>query len=213
LKTPLRKYYSALLERFGPQRWWPAETPFEVMVGAILAQNTAWKNVERAIASLKAYDLLDPRRLDATDAGTLALAIRPAGTFNVKARRLKAYVEWFLRRFDGVPARMGRVPLARLREELLEIKGIGPETADSILLYAVGLPSFVVDAYTYRVLRRHELIPEGAGYDEMKDLFESALRPDVPTYNEFHALLVAVGKEYCRAKARCDACPLRPFLP
>ena len=211
--TPLRKYHAALLRHFGPQGWWPGETPFEVMVGAILAQNTAWTNVEKAIANLKTYGLLDPRRLDEIDAGTLALAIRPAGYFNVKARRLKSYVDWFVRRFDGDPGRMKQVPLPRLREELLEVKGIGPETADSILLYALDLPSFVVDAYTYRVLTRHGLVPEETTYDEMKELLEKALPAKVPLYNEFHALAVAVGKKFCRAKPRCEECPLRRFLP
>ncbi len=211
--SPLRKYYAALLRRFGPQEWWPGETPFEVMVGAILTQNTAWTNVEKAIANLRTYGLLDPRRLDEVDAGTLALAIKPAGYFNVKARRLKSYVEWFVRRFDGDAERMKRVPPARLREELLEVKGVGPETADSILLYALDFPSFVVDAYTYRVLTRHGLAPEETTYDEMKELFESSLPAKAPLYNEFHALLVAVGKDFCRAKPRCDECPLRRYLP
>ncbi len=213
MKTPLRKYYAALLRRFGPQKWWPGETPFEVMVGAILAQNTAWTNVEKAVASLKAHGLLDPARLAEADEGTLALAIRPAGCFNVKARRLKGYVEWFLRRFGGDPERMGKVPLPRLREELLEVKGIGPETADSILLYGLGRPSFVVDAYTWRVLTRHGLAPEETTYDEMKELFERSLPPEAPLFNEFHALLVAVGKEFCRSRPRCEACPLRRYLP
>lgn len=213
MKTPLRKYHDALLRHYGPQRWWPGETPFEVMVGAILTQNTAWTNVEKAIANLKTYGLLDPHRLNETDAGTLALAIKPAGYFNVKARRLKSYVEWFVRRFDGDPERMKRVPLATLREELLEVKGVGPETADSILLYALGLPSFVVDAYTYRVLSRHGLVSEETSYDEMKELFERDLPPKAALYNEFHALIVAVGKDSCRKTARCDECPLRRYLP
>ncbi len=211
--VPLRKYFDALLRRYGPQRGWPAETPFEVMVGAILAQNAAWTSVEKAIHNLKAYGLLDPMRLREIDADTLALAIVPAGTFNVKAGRLKAFVEWFVTRHRGDVEALRALPPARLREELLAIKGVGPETADSILLYALGVPSFVVDAYTHRVLSRHALVPEEADYDEMKGLFEQGLPADAKLFNEFHALLVAVGKEYCRPRARCEECPLKRYLP
>lgn len=212
-RPPLRSYYDALLAHFGPQRWWPGETPFEVMVGAILTQNTAWTNVEKAVATLKANGLLDPRAIDRLDAETLALAIRPAGYFRVKAKRLKAFVRWFVERFDGDAERMGRRPLARLREELLAVHGIGPETADSILLYALGAPTFVVDAYTHRVAARHELAPEETTYDELKELFESQLPRDATLYNEFHAQIVAVGKAFCRPKPRCESCPLRAHLP
>jgi endonuclease-3 related protein len=209
----LTRYYRALLKHFGPQHWWPAETPFEVIVGAILTQNTAWANVERAIANLKEHGLLDPRRLAEVDLDTLALAIRPAGYFNVKARRLKCFVEWFMARTGGDLERLRGTPAASLREELLGVCGIGPETADSILLYALGRPTFVVDTYTHRVLARHGWVPEETTYDEMKDLFERGLPPDPKLYNEFHALVVAVGKEFCRAKARCEECPLRKYLP
>lgn len=209
----LRKYYDALLRRYGRQRWWPAETPFEVMVGAILAQNTAWTNVEKAILNLKASGLLDPRRLQEVDPDTLALAVRPSGYFNQKARRLKGYAAWFLERFGGDVARMRAAPPVPLREELLAIKGIGRETADSILLYALGHASFVVDTYTYRVLSRHALVPEETSYEEMQALLEGGLPRDAKLYNEFHALIVAVGKEFCRAKARCEKCPLRRYLP
>ncbi len=183
------------------------------MVGAILTQNTAWRNVEKAIEALKANGLLDARRIDALDAGTLALAIRPAGYYNVKAKRLKSFVRWLLERWDGDIERMRRAKPERVREELLEVKGIGPETADSILLYALGMPTFVVDQYTYRVATRHALAPEGAGYDELKELFESGLPRDAKLFNEFHALVVAVGKDFCRATAHCEKCPLRKFLP
>jgi endonuclease-3 related protein len=209
----LRKYYEALRRRYGPQRWWPAETPFEIMVGAILTQNTAWTNVEKAILNLKASGLLDARRLHEIDAGTLALAVRPSGYYNQKARRLKGFVAWFLDRFDGDVGRMKAEPPARLREELLAIKGIGRETADSILLYALGHPYFVVDAYTHRVLWRHALVPQETSYEEMQATLEGSLPRDARLYNEFHALFVAVGKEFCRTNALCEKCPLKRFLP
>ncbi len=212
-RADLRTYYRALRKRFGHQKWWPGETPFEVMIGAILTQNTAWANVEKAIATLKAHDLLDARRIDTLDADTLALAIRPAGYFNVKAKRLKSFVRWFLERFDGSVARMQAVNSSQLREELLGVNGIGPETADSILLYALDVPSFVVDQYTYRLATRHQLAAEDASYDELKDLFESGLPRDRALYNDFHAQIVAVGKSYCRPTAKCEECPLKRYLP
>ena len=209
----LRDYFDALLAHYGPRKWWPAETPFEVMVGAILGQNTAWKNVEKAIHNLKTYELLDPRKMHELDQDTLALAVKPAGTYNLKAARLKGFVAWYLERFEGDPEKMRRVPAHRLREELLEVKGIGPETADAILLYALEMPSFVVDAYAHRVLTRHELAMDEATYDDLKEYFERNLPRDPKLYNDFHALIVAVGKEYCRPKARCDSCPLKKYLP
>jgi len=210
---PLKDYYRALLDRFGPQGWWPGETRFEVMVGAILTQNTAWKNVEKAIGTLRTYGLLDPHKIHETDQDTLALAIKPAGYFNVKAKRLKAFADWLVTKHHADAEKLTQIPLDRLREELLEIKGIGPETADSILLYALDFPTFVVDAYTYRVLTRHNLIGEEATYEDMKDLFERNLGRDRELFGEFHALIVAVGKKFCRATARCEECPLRRFLP
>ena len=211
--APLRKYFDALLAHYGPQKWWPAESPFEVMVGAILTQNTAWKNVEKAIRNLKTYDLLDARKIHELDQDTLALAIKPAGTYNVKAARLKKFIAWFLSRFDGDLEKMKSAPPARLREELLEVKGIGPETADAILLYALETPSFVVDTYAHRVLTRHELAMDEATYEDLKEYFEKNLPRDAKLYNDFHALIVSVGKEFCRPKARCDQCPLRSYLP
>jgi endonuclease-3 related protein len=209
----LRDYVDALLAHYGPPKWWPAETPFEVMVGAILTQNTAWKNVEKAIRNLKTYDLLDARKIHELDQDTLALAIKPAGTYNLKAARLKGFVAWYLERFDGDPEKMKRLPPGRLREELLEVKGIGPETADAILLYALEIPSFVVDTYAHRVLTRHELALDEATYDDLKEYFERSLPRDATLYSDFHALIVSVGKEFCRPKARCEGCPLKCFLP
>jgi endonuclease-3 related protein len=202
----LREYFDVLHRRYGPQRWWPAGSPFEVMVGAILTQNTAWTNVEKAIAHLKREKLLDPRRIRDVDVRRLARAIRSSGYFNVKARRLKSFVAWYLDRFDP------SMSLDALRADLLEVNGIGPETADSILLYAMGRPSFVVDAYTKRILTRHGLAPEDVEYDRMKRLFESQLPGDVGLYNEFHALIVKVGKEHCAPSPRCAGCPLEPLL-
>jgi endonuclease-3 related protein len=209
---PLLAYYKDLRRRYGPQHWWPADSPFEVMVGSILTQNTGWPNVEKAIATLKTFGLLDPARILETDEETLGLAIRPAGTFRVKARRLRAFVQWFVDRGADV-AKIRSLGLPRLREELLAISGIGPETADSILLYAFDLPTFVVDRYTWRVLTRHGLVLEDTSYDEMKELFEGSLEADRKLFNEYHALIVKVGKEHCRAKARCEGCPLEKRLP
>jgi len=211
--APLQKYFDALLAHYGAPKWWPGDSPFEIMVGAILTQNTAWKNVEKAIHNLKTYDLLDARKIHELDQDTLALAIKPAGTYNLKAARLKGFVAWFLERFDGDVERMKKATPDRLREELLEVKGIGPETADAILLYALGMPVFVVDTYTYRVLTRHELALDEATYEDMKEYFERNLPRDATLYNDFHALIVSVGKDFCRPKARCEECPLKPFLP
>jgi endonuclease-3 related protein len=211
--APLRKYFDVLLAHYGPPKWWPADSPFEVMVGAILTQNTSWKNVEKAIRNLKVYGLLDARKIQELDQDTLAMAIKPAGTYNLKAARLKGFVAWFLERFGGDVERMKEATPDRLREELLEVKGIGPETADAILLYALGMPVFVVDAYTHRLLTRHELAMDEATYEDLKEYFERNLPRDAKLYSDFHALVVAVGKDFCRAKARCEECPLRSFLP
>jgi len=208
----LRRIHDRLLNAFGPQHWWPGETPFEVMVGAVLTQNTNWGNVERAISNLKSAGMLQPQRLAACPLPMLAAMIRPSGYFNVKARRLRAFLEWLISRTrDGNPERLRGVPTKRLRPELLSVNGIGPETADSILLYALGRRTFVVDAYTRRVLSRHGLIAPEAGYEEIRALFESNLPRSTKMYNEYHALLVRVGKEFCRPTPRCETCPLRGF--
>ncbi|NLX12555.1 MAG: endonuclease III domain-containing protein [Phycisphaerales bacterium] len=207
----LKLFYEAMLKACGPQHWWPAQTPTEVIVGAILTQNTAWRNVERAIENLRQAGALDWARLRDLPAEELAALIRPAGTFNVKTRRLKAFVEWFWRRYDADLERMFAVPVRSLREELLRVPGIGRETADAILLYAGNLPSFVVDAYTARILYRHGLIDDSADYEEIKELFEYNLPENVPLFNEYHALLVQVGKHHCRPRARCAGCPLEAF--
>jgi len=195
--------------RFGPQHWWPARTRFEVVVGAILTQNTAWSNVERALAALRGRRLLTAARLSELPPGRLAGLIRSSGTFRVKARRLRAFLAYLNGRYQGSLDRMSRAPLEALRRELLAVPGIGPETADSILLYALGRPAFVVDAYTRRVLSRHRLLPHDAGYQEVRAFFERHLPSDPRLFNEYHALLVAIGKQYCRSRPHCAECPLR----
>ncbi len=207
----LHEFYDAMFSAYGPQHWWPAKTPTEVIIGAILTQNTAWRNVERAIDNLRAAGALDWGRLRELPFDELAELIRPAGTYRVKARRLKGFVEWLWERFDADLERMFAMPVSSLREELLSVPGIGRETADAILLYAGGLATFVVDAYTARILYRHRLIDASADYDEIKDLFESNLPSDAAMFNEYHALLVQVGKQHCRPRARCEGCPLEPF--
>lgn len=215
----LRRAYELMRRRFGHQGWWPGETPFEVCVGAILTQNTNWTNVERAIANLKAAGVLEPRRLLALPPGRLAALIRPAGYFNVKARRLRAFLEVLVRDFEGNLARLLGGPLETARARLLGIHGIGPETADSMLLYAGGQLVFVVDAYTRRIFARHGWCAPGADYDTVQRLCAAALnhRPvagRLDYWQDYHAQLVAVGKEFCRPRQpRCAECPLRPLLP
>ncbi|KPJ61148.1 MAG: endonuclease [Planctomycetes bacterium DG_23] len=209
----LKNYYEVLSKRYGPQKWWPADTPFEVMLGAILTQNTSWANVTRALDNLKEAGLLSPQKLYEIDSEQLAQLIKPAGYFNIKAKRLKNLLDWLFQNYQGSVQQMLADDLVRLRPSLLTVSGIGPETCDSILLYAAGKPTFVVDTYTYRVLVRHNLIWEDATYDDIKALFEDNLPEDVALYNEYHALLVRVGKEYCRPEPRHKGCPLEPFLP
>lgn len=206
--------FHAMLDVLGPSRWWPAQTPFEMAVGAILTQNTKWGNVERAIGNLKAADVLSPRRLFSLPDASLAELIRPVGYFRLKAARLKNLLAFIVRELDGDLVNLANQDMDEARRRLLAIKGVGPETADSILLYGLGFPSFVVDAYTARICSRHALVPEDAGYEELRELFMDALPEDVPLYNELHALLVRVGNSWCRPRApRCEACPLARFLP
>ncbi len=207
----LMDFYEALLGHYGPQGWWPGQTREEVIIGAILTQNTAWRNVERAIDNLRRAGCLDLARVHDMEPARLAELIRPAGTFNVKAKRLKACVDWLFERFGGDLDAMFACSLDELREALLGVRGVGRETADAILLYAGQMPSFVVDAYTHRVLLRHGLIDHEADYDEVKALFEDCLPPEVDLFNEYHALLVAVGKNHCRPRPRCEGCPLERF--
>jgi endonuclease-3 related protein len=208
ISETLSEIYRLLYDAFGPQHWWPGETPFEIMTGAILAQNTNWTNVEKAIANLKSAGYLTPDALHRIDHTQLAELIRPAGYYNIKAKRLKNFVNWLFDNYSGELANLQTIYTGQLREELLAIKGVGRETADSILLYALGRPVFVVDAYTARITLRHELIEPGADYEQLRELFQSNLPEGVPFFNEYHALLVRAGKEFCKTKASCSGCPL-----
>ncbi len=208
----LMEMYRSLLATFGPRRWWPAEGHFEMMVGAVLTQNTSWHNVVKALDNLKRAGCLRPRKIFEIDPERLAELIRPAGYYNLKARRLKNFVAYIVRHHRGSPMRMLATPAERLRSELLKINGVGRETADCILLYAARHPIFVVDAYTGRVMARHGLISADASYDEIQSFFHRHLPPDEKLYNEYHALLVEVGKRFCRRRARCRGCPLEHLL-
>jgi endonuclease-3 related protein len=194
VKARLLRLYRDLLRRFGEQHWWPGRSPFEIAVGAILTQHTAWTNAARAVAALRARRALTPARLAALSDEELAQLIRPAGTYRLKARRLRTFTGWLLARFDGRFDGLRRAPLAPLRRELLGLSGLGPETVDAILLYAAHRPTFVADTYARRVLGRHGLLPAGAGYEEARVFIESHLPSDPALFNELHALLVAAGK-------------------
>jgi endonuclease-3 related protein len=207
----LLRMFHLLFERFGPQDWWPAETELEVMVGAILTQNTNWKNVEKAINNLKRKGLLSLDALASLKIDELAEEIRPAGYFNVKAARLKNLIVFVQETYHGELSRCFNEETDVLREGFLSVKGVGPETADSMLLYAAGKPVFVVDTYTFRVMHRHGLVFEGAGYEVLQDIFMANLPQDVGLFNEFHALIVQVGKHFCGKKPRCEECPLQSW--
>ena len=210
----LHDLYDRLFDALGPQKWWPAQSPFEVIVGAVLVQNTNWQNVRRAIENLRRADLLEPNALYSVAAEELEQLIRPAGYYRVKARRLRNLLQLLVEHYDGSLEAMFATALPGLREELLAVNGVGPETADSILLYAGNLPVFVVDAYTHRVLSRHGCIEFDADYHAIQDYFQGELPEDVALFNEFHALLVNVGKHFCRkSKPNCAECPLGELLP
>jgi endonuclease-3 related protein len=231
IERNLRRAYELMRARSGHQQWWPGETPFEVCVGAILTQNTAWTNVERAITNLKTARLLEPEKLFALPEARLAELIRPAGYFNVKARRLRSFLRVLVEQFGGDLEKLFVGETSAVRERLLAIHGIGPETADSMLLYAGGHHSFVVDAYTKRIFSRHNWTgksrkqkAEGeknteASYNQLKLLCESSLNQKTGAarldyWQDYHAQLVMVGKHFCRPRApRCDECPLKPLLP
>lgn len=210
-KEDLARIYDKLYKFYGPQGWWPGDTRLEVIVGAILTQNTAWINVEKAIRRLKESEALSsPEKIRKMTKRDLARLIRPSGYYNVKALRLKKFMSFLARTYKDNLNRMSRQETARLRGELLGVNGVGKETCDSILLYAFRKPVFVVDAYTKRVFSRHGFIPEEAGYDEAQRLFMDSMPRDHRLYNEYHALIVRLGKELCRKKdPRCGGCPIR----
>ncbi|PYP86788.1 MAG: endonuclease [Candidatus Angelobacter sp. Gp1-AA117] len=240
--SSIREYYLALLRRWGPQNWWPAQSRFEVIAGAYLTQNTAWINVEKAMMNLRQARALSVSRIRKIPITELEQLVRPSGYFRQKAQRLKTFIAYLDEKYGGSLDRMFSQETQKLRAELLALNGVGPETADSILLYAGNHPVFVVDAYTRRILERHRIIGKKIGYEEIRNLIESAISSTEPEllkvleqgaeprhpvsrmsrmqrshlaqhYNEFHALIVRTGNEFCRSIPRCEGCPLRPFLP
>jgi len=240
-RSEIPQYYTALLARYGPQNWWPAHSRFEVIVGAYLTQNTNWSNVEKAMINLRRARRLSVSAMRATPIDELETLVRPSGYFRQKARNLKTFITFLDERYSGSLGRMFAEPTEKLRAELLELNGVGPETADSILLYAGNHPVFVVDAYTRRVLLRHGIINQKTSYEEIRAMIEHAISnsgaeslvaknvvadPRHPVsrmsssartelaqhYNELHALIVRVGNHYCRAKRICEGCPLQSFL-
>ena len=203
----LLKIYDKLLNHFGNQNWWPADTKFEVIVGAILTQQTSWKNVEKSIKNLKENNALEPKKLFNLPVKTLEVLIRPSGFFKVKSKRLRNFLEFFVGNYDGNLDKMFELPLNNLRENLLSVNGVGPETCDSIILYAGNKPVFVVDAYTKRLCERYPIM-KSKKYEEVRVFFEKNLPKDVNLFKEFHALIVELGKKYCKTKPTCEKCPL-----
>jgi len=210
ISRSLLTIYDLLYRRFGPRHWWPGNTRIEIIIGAILTQNTAWGNVEKAIKNLKKAKVLSVNKLRGISEKRLAGLIRPSGYYNVKANRVKNFLEFLNNRYKGSIDRMFKADLYKLRENLLAVKGIGRETADSIILYAGNKPIFVVDAYTKRLLSRHGFIGKEAKYREMQSLFMNNLPEDARLFNEFHALIVELGKSICKSKQPlCSICPIR----
>jgi len=204
------KIYDILYKFYGPQGWWPARSRLEVIIGAILTQNTAWSNVEKAVHNLRKAGLLSsPAKISKARRQGLAKLIRPAGYFNVKSKRIKNFIRFLADKYNLSLKRLSRREAAVLREELLQVNGVGPETCDSILLYAFQRPAFVVDAYTKRIFSRHRFFRPDAGYEEVQKIFTANLPVDIKVYNEYHALIVRLGKEYCRKKPKCGKCPLK----
>ena len=212
MKEVLRRYYDLMLEQMGPTNWWPAESNFEIAVGAILTQNTSWSNVEKAIENLKAGGLMSSAAILKCRLPKLERALRPSGYFRVKAKRLRSFCAFLETHYGGNMKRLARLPLDTLRERLLSVHGIGPETADDIILYACEHPVFVVDTYTRRILSRHGNVPPDIAYEPLRALFEKHLEKDVSVFKEYHGLLVWTGNRYCRKNPNCEACPLGPTL-
>ncbi len=204
------RVFNALVGRFGPLRWWPGDTPFEICVGAILTQNTAWTNVEKAIDQLKANDALDSFRMHETPPEKLAQMIRSSGYYNQKSIKLKNFARFLVENFDGDILNMSRWKTERIRRELLALKGVGPETADSMILYALNRKVFVIDAYTKRIFSRKGVFAEDIAYEQARAHFEEILPRRVRLYNEFHAQIVKLGNNYCKkSRPLCDDCPIQ----
>ena len=210
-RKALGSIFDALHACYGPQHWWPGDTPFEIMVGAVLTQNTAWSNVEKAIANLVARDMLDPGKIVSVRKDYLARWLKPSGYFNIKTRRLRHFCRWYLES-GGYPA-LRRFSTDRLRNTLLSVHGIGPETADDILLYAFKRPVFVIDAYTRRLFSRLGMIAGDEPYETLRLMIEQTLGPDVGLFNEYHALVVQHAKGVCRTRPVCDRCMLNACCP
>ena len=210
-RSTLVQMYTRLHKAFGPQKWWPAQTRFEVIVGAILTQNTNWSNVEKALVNLKNKNLLTSQAFQNISQRKLASLIKPAGYFNVKAKRLKNFISFLFKEYGGHLHKMEREEFSILRRKLLAVNGIGPETADSILLYAFDKPVFVVDAYTKRILYRHNIVCRDDNYHAIQEKFMRALKCDTQMFNEYHALIVRLGKDYCKPKPLCEQCILSNF--
>lgn len=211
MKQVINDIYQILLEKSGYLNWWPADSSFEVAVGAVLTQNTSWKGVQKAIVNLAQADLLDAEKLLEADPAKVGMLIRPSGYFNLKTGRLKSLCRFLIRHDAPDPARLDRFDTLELRNKLLDVKGIGKETADSIILYAVKKPIFVIDAYTRRIFSRMGLMDTKMEYDEMRAIFEVSLTPDVRLFGDYHARIVNCGKEYCQKKPKCLKCPLHPM--
>ena len=204
----LMKLYNTLEKKLGPANWWPAETPFEVCIGAILTQNAPWAGVEKSIANLKKLSIFDVVSIAETPVEVLAEAIHPSIYYNQKAKRLKIFCRFLKENFGSKIENMACLALPDARRKLLDLSGIGPETADSILLYALNMPIFVVDAYTRRIFLRHGLIDPAWDYEKLRHFFEEVLEPNAVFYGEFHALICLLGSGICRGKPKCDDCPV-----
>ncbi len=211
MNTPerIKKIYTKLYQTYGPQGWWPGDSTLECVLGAILTQNTAWRNVEKALQNLKQSKVMSVEKLSLITTDELANLIRPSGYYNQKALKIKNFIGFLNENYDGMIEDMVDEEALTLRTKLLDINGIGPETADSIMLYCANKPIFVIDAYTYRIFSRHGLVPEQTNYNEMQEVFMDSLERDAQMFNEYHALVVKLGKEHCRKQnPLCTGCPL-----
>lgn len=203
------KIYQILYNHYGKQNWWPADSDFEIMIGAVLTQNTAWRNVEKAINNLKEKKLLNPQKLATLSISKLSQLVRSSGFYRIKAKRLKSLLNFLTKKYSGDIEKLKRKKISILRLELLQVYGIGEETADSILLYAIGKPVFVVDAYTKRIFSRHHYFDKKTSYSKIQEFFAGNLPKSLKIYQEYHALLVRLAKDYCRSKANCQGCPIK----